>query len=91
MLKNQLYNFLHQYLAEYLFGFDKSQLEIAILSGIFLYDFYLKKGQIDLKDVNIKPDKVNEILRTMRAPFFLKAGMIGKLCLQVFFTKKLRK
>lgn len=33
MLRNKLYDYLHKYLAEYLFGFDKSQLEVAILSG----------------------------------------------------------
>ncbi len=33
MIKNQVYNYLRKYLAEYLFGFDQSKLEVAILSG----------------------------------------------------------
>lgn len=78
MLKGQLYKYLHQYLGDYLFGFDKSQLDVAILSGTS----HLTLGQIDLKDVNVRPNKINELLNAAAAPFSLKAGMIGKLCLQ---------
>ena len=36
-------------------------------------------GNINLKDVNIKPDKANEFLVSLSSPFALKAGMIGTL------------
>lgn len=35
MIKNKVYDLLHKYLDEFLFGFDKNKLEVAILSGIF--------------------------------------------------------
>ncbi len=37
MIKNKLYEVLRKYIGDYLFGFDKSQLEIAILSGIYVF------------------------------------------------------
>ena len=42
------------------------------------------KGNINLKDVNIKPDKANEFLVWLSSPFALKAGMIGTLHAKVF-------
>lgn len=45
--------------------------------------YIFKLGQIDLKDVNFKPNKVNELLTSMSLPFMIKAGMIGKLSLSV--------
>ncbi len=77
MIKSKLYEVLHKYLGEYLFGFDKSQLEVAILSGIRSRSIPL--GSINLKDVNMRPDKINEHLAALNLPLSLKAGMIGKL------------
>jgi len=34
MIKEKVYEMLHKYLGDYLFGFDKSKLDVAILSGI---------------------------------------------------------
>ena len=73
MIKNKIYTLLQKYTTEYLFGFDKNKLEVAILSG-----------HIDLKDVNIRPDKANAIVQKLSLPVILKAGMIGKLTLKVY-------
>ena len=35
-----------------------------------------------MKDVNLRPNKINQILEALRFPFVLKAGMIGKLRIQ---------
>ena len=72
MIKNKIYTLLQKYIAEYLFGFDKNKLDVAILSGY-----------IDLKDVNIRPDKANAIVAKLNLPIALKAGMIGKMKLKV--------
>ena len=40
-------------------------------------------GNVDIKHVNIKPDKANEFINKMPIPFSLKAGMIGKLSIKV--------
>lgn len=40
-------------------------------------------GNINLSNVNLKPNKANKILSSMMLPFALKAGTIGKLDLKV--------
>ncbi|CDW78351.1 vacuolar protein sorting-associated protein 13a [Stylonychia lemnae] len=72
MLKNKLYDSVKTYLDKYLFGFDKSQLEMSVL-----------KGNINLNNVNVKPNKANKFLQSMMVPFALKAGTIGRLELKV--------
>lgn len=39
----------------------------------------LLSGNVSLKDLNIKPEKVNEIFEKANSPFALKAGLISKL------------
>ena len=68
MLKDKVYEHLKKYLDKYLFGFDKSQLDVAIL-----------KGNINLKNVNLKPDRTNELIDYWNVPIAVKAGMIGSL------------
>lgn len=75
MLKNKILDKLKKYLQEYLFGFDKNQLQMSFL-----------KGNVDLHNVNIIPDKVNEIFAKENLPIALKAGMISKLSVQVSTT-----
>lgn len=41
MLKNKLYDSVKTYLDKYLFGFDKSQLDMSLLKGI-VYLFLLQ-------------------------------------------------
>jgi hypothetical protein len=43
----------------------------------------LLKGNIDLKDVNINPEKVNELFAKQDLPIALKAGLISKLNIKV--------
>lgn len=79
MIQSRLYELMNKYIGDFLFGFDKANLEVAILSGISL----LTLGYINLKDVNIKPTPINGILSTLKAPIAIKAGMIGKLQVKV--------
>ena len=81
MLKNKFYDSIKTYLDKYLFGFDKSQLEMSVLKGIFYHSLYL--GNINLTNVNLKPNKANKLLQSLMIPFALKAGTIGKLELKV--------
>ncbi|OMJ95915.1 hypothetical protein SteCoe_644 [Stentor coeruleus] len=68
VIKSTIYGLIKKYLAEYLYGFSKDQLEIELLSGM-----------IELVNVNFKPTKVNELLLKKGQPIFLKCGLIGKL------------
>jgi len=74
MIKQKLYEYLSDYIKDYLFGFDKSQLDVALLSG-----------KINLKDVNFRPEMLNPIFEYSGLPFQIKAGMIGNLLIQVLF------
>jgi hypothetical protein len=42
-----------------------------------------------LTNVNLRPDKVNQILQSLTIPFAMRSGTIGKLDLKVieFFSK----
>ena len=51
MLKHQLYPLIESYIKEYLHGFTKKQLEIAIT-----------KGELKLQYLNIRPDTINKKL-----------------------------
>lgn len=68
MLKGKIFKKCQKYFDEYLFGFDANDLHMSIL-----------KGNINLTNVNIKPDKMNEIFNNSNMPIALKAGMISKL------------
>ena len=46
----------------------------------------LLTGHIDLKNVNIKPDKINEIFSQANMPIALKAGIISKLSIDVLYN-----
>jgi len=50
MIKGKIFEKCKKYFEEYLFGFSKDQLKTSILSG-----------NINLHNVNIRPDKVNEL------------------------------
>ena len=40
-------------------------------------------GNVDVKHVNLRPDKANEFIARSPLPFAIKAGMLGKLSLKV--------
>ena len=72
MRKNKLYEFMMKHISAYFFEIDKSQLEIAILSGFI----NLYKLKLNSKNINLILDKLN-------IPFHLKAGMINVLTIKV--------
>ena len=68
MIKNQLYPYIEKYINDYLYGFKKEQLELAIT-----------QGKLELNKINIRPDVVNKIMNDINAPFWIKAGLIDKI------------
>lgn len=75
MIKSRLYEYLKQYLGDYLYGMEQDQLEIALLSGC-----------VNFSNANLKPSKVNELLISHGMPFNLKAGLIGNLSLNFSYA-----
>ena len=72
MFKSKIYNKLKDALGDFLFGFDESQLDVGMFGG-----------NIELKNLIVKPKKVNEIFEKQNLPFSLKAGLIAKVQIQV--------
>ena len=72
MIKNQLYPYIEKYINSFLYGFTKEQLDVGIL-----------KGEIKLENLNLKPNGVNEVLNKDNLPFWLKAGLISKINLEL--------
>ena len=73
MLKGKIFEKCQKYFEDYLFGFDQDHMQMSLLTG-----------HIDLNNVNIKPDKINEMFAKQNIPFALKAGLISKLSVDVF-------
>ena len=72
MFKNQAFTLLNKYIGDYLYGFNSDQLKIGFLNG-----------NVTLKNLTFKPEKVNEHFTAINSPIVLKAGIIGTLCLEV--------
>jgi hypothetical protein len=72
MLKRRVYNALKAKLSEFLYGFTEDKIEIGILTG-----------KIELKNLIVRPNKVNEIFKKGNVPIALKAGLISKISIQV--------
>jgi hypothetical protein len=72
MFKNKLYAKFETLFQDYLFNFEEKNLHTSILSG-----------NVNMKDVNIRPDKINEIFKKKNLPIALKAGLISKLNVKV--------
>jgi hypothetical protein len=72
MLGNKVYAKFESLFKDYLFNFEQKNLHTSVLSG-----------NIIMKDVNIRPDKVNEIFKKQNLPIALKAGLISKLNIKV--------
>ncbi len=72
LFKGLLVDKLKSTLKDYLFVFDKNNVDTSFLLG-----------QTQLTNVLVKPDKINEIFREKNLPITLKAGMISKLGLKV--------
>ena len=72
MIRNQLYPYIEQYINEYLYGFKKEQMELAIT-----------QGKLELNQMVIRPDKINSIMDESNVAFWLKAGIIKHIHLAV--------
>ena len=68
MLKNQLYPYIEKYINEYLYGFSKEKMNLAII-----------EGKIELEKLNIRPDSINKKMDEINIPFWTKAGLINKI------------
>ena len=68
MIRNQLYPYIEQYINEYLYGFEKEQMELAIT-----------QGKLELNKLIIRPDKINSIMNDSNVAFWLKAGIINHI------------
>jgi hypothetical protein len=72
LFKGLIVDKLKSTLKDYLFVFDKTNIDTSFLLG-----------QTQLTNVLVKPDKINEMFNEMSLPITLKAGMISKLGLKV--------
>lgn len=68
MIKEKIFEYLKEYFQEYLFGFDKSKFDIGV-----------SNGRVTMSDVNIKPEKINNILIHKEIPFLIKRGRCSKI------------
>ena len=68
MIKNQLYPYIEEYINAFLYGFTKEQLDVGLM-----------KGEINLENLNLRPDGVNDELDQNNFPFWIKAGLISKI------------
>ena len=81
-----VFNLIKQYGSDFIYDLNRDQLKLDLLSG-----------HIRLKEINIKPQKINEMLDDMGLPFSLKAGMFTNFncklsslsLIHEFTTKKL--
>ena len=72
LFKGLIVDKLKSTLKDYLFVFDKTNIDTSFLLG-----------DTQLTNLLVKPDKINEMFNEMRLPITLKAGMISKLGLKV--------
>ena len=72
MIKNKIFEKYKKYFEDYLFGFDQEHMEMSLLTG-----------KINITNVNIKPDKINQIFAEQNMPIALKASLISKLSISV--------
>ena len=68
MIKNQLYPYIEKYINDYLYGFSKEKLNLAIT-----------EGKLELNLINIRPDVINKLMDENNVPFWLKTGLINKI------------
>lgn len=72
VFSGKIYDQVKEKLDKYLFGFDKSQLDVSLLKGKFCFSHLCRRslmskfccilGAIKLQDVNIKPNKAEKLL-----------------------------
>lgn len=67
-MEKTVFKLIKEYASEYLYGFDRDQLKLDLL-----------KGKIMLKVVNLKPQKINEMMTELGIPIWVKSGMLTNL------------
>ena len=87
VFSGSIYDQVKENLDTYLFGFDKSQLDVSLLHGKSIKQRktlcsnsltnIVYQGAIKLDDVNIKPNKAEKLMQSLALPFSLKAGTVG--------------
>ena len=65
LLKNTIVKKLTPILEEYFLKFDGDQFDFSFT------------GKVEIKNLIVKPEKVNEIFNKKKAPICLKAGLIA--------------
>ena len=68
MIRNKLYPYIEKYINDYLYGFTKEQMNLAIT-----------EGKLELNCIMLRPDVINKIMDDSNVPFWLKAGLINKI------------
>jgi hypothetical protein len=67
-MEKTVYKLIKDYASDYLYGFDRDQLKFDLLGG-----------NINLKVVNLRPQKINELLSELEIPLWVKSGMLTNL------------
>lgn len=72
MLKRRIYDKLKDTLTEFVYDFDERKLDVGMFGG-----------KIEMKDLILKPKKINSIFEKKNLPFALKAGIVRKVTIEV--------
>lgn len=72
MLKRRIYDKLKDTLNEFVYEFDERKLDVGMFGG-----------KIEMKDLILKPKKINTIFEKKNLPFALKAGIVRKVTIEV--------
>jgi hypothetical protein len=67
-MEKTIFHLIKQYGSDYLYGFDKDQFKLDLMGG-----------KVNLRVVNLKPDKINETLSELGIPIWVKSGMLTDL------------
>jgi hypothetical protein len=72
MLKRKVFGLLKDTLKRFVFDFKEEMLEVGLFSG-----------NIELKNLIIRPNEVNKMMADKNLPVRLKAGMIAHIQIKV--------
>ena len=72
MLRRKVFGLLKDTLKRFVFDFKEDMLEVGLFSG-----------NIELKNLIIKPNEVNRLMAEKNMPIRLKAGMIAHIKIKV--------
>ena len=72
MSKNLIFDYIDKKLGKYFHGFNKNNIKTSIL-----------QGNVQLSDINLKPEEFNKLLLKNNIPFELKVGVISNLNISI--------